>query len=61
MYKTAFVVSVTGTAAAILFTDINIQTTADIMADVTVAAGDTAVVLYQADYTNCLIIGMKEQ
>jgi len=31
------------------------------MADVTVAAGDTAIVLYQADYTNCLIIGIKEQ
>ncbi len=61
MYRTALVIDVSGTAATILFTDINIQKTAEIMAEVTVAAGDTAVVLYQADYTNCLIIGIKEQ
>lgn len=61
MYRTATVINVTGTEALILFTDLNIQKTASIMKDVTVAPNDTAIVLSQGDLANCLIIGVKER
>jgi hypothetical protein len=61
MYRTATVINVTGTEALILFTDLNIQKKAEIMKEVTVAPGDTAVVLSQDNLTNCMIIGVKEQ
>ena len=61
MYKTAKVISVSGTEALVLFTDLNIQKTAEIMKEVTVAPDDTAIVLHQANLTNCMIIGVKEQ
>jgi hypothetical protein len=61
MYRTATVINVTGTEALILFTDLNIQKTASIMKDVTVAPNDTAIVLFQGDLANCMIIGVKEQ
>ena len=60
MYKTALVVSVTGTEALILFDDLNIQKTAEIMKDLTVAPGDTAIVIYQGDLANCMIIGVRD-
>ena len=60
MYKTAEVVSVTGTEALILFADLNIQKTATIMKDLTVAPGDTVFVIFQDDLSNCVIIGLKE-
>ena len=61
MYRTATVINVTGTEALILFTDLNIQKTAEIMKEVTVAPNDIAIVLTQANLTNCMIIGVKEQ
>jgi hypothetical protein len=61
MYRTATVINVTGTEALILFTDLNIQKKAEIMKEVTVAPGDTAIVLSQGNLTNCMIIGVKEQ
>jgi hypothetical protein len=61
MYRTATVINVTGTEALILFTDLNIQKKAEIMKEVTVAPGDTAVVLSQDNLINCMIIGVKEQ
>jgi hypothetical protein len=61
MYRTATVINVTGTEALILFTDLNIQKKAEIMKEVTVAPGDTAIVLSQDNLTNCMIIGVKEQ
>jgi hypothetical protein len=61
MYRTATVINVTGTEALILFTDLNIQKTASIMKDVTVAPNDTAIVLSQGDLANCMIIGVKER
>lgn len=60
MYKTALVVEVTGTEALILFSDLNIQKTATVMKDLTVAPDDTVFVLDQGDLSNCLIIGVKE-
>lgn len=61
MYRTATVIQVTGTKALILFTDLNIQKTAEIMKEITVAPNDTAIVLSQGDLKNCMIIGVKEQ
>lgn len=61
MYRTATVINVTGTEALILFTDLNIQKTASIMKNVTVAPNDTAIVLSQGDLANCMIIGVKER
>jgi hypothetical protein len=60
MYGTAKVVEVSGTEAKVLFVETGIQKTAAVMVDVTVAPDDTAVVLYQDGFTNCLVIGVKE-
>ena len=60
MYKTATVISVSGVEALILFDDLNIQKTAEIMKDLTVSPGDTAVVIYQGNLANCLIIGVRD-
>lgn len=60
MYLTALVVSVEGTEALVLFSDLNIQKTAMIMKDVVVAPGDAVVVIHQGDLANCMIIGIKE-
>jgi len=61
MYSTAITVEVTGTEALILFSDTQIQKTAAIMKDLTVAPGDTVYVLTQGGVTNCLIIGIKQE
>jgi hypothetical protein len=60
MYRLATVIALAGTDALILFDDLKIQKTAGIMKDITVAPGDTAVVIYQGNFDNCLIIGLKE-
>lgn len=61
MYMTATVVSMEGTEALILFHDLNIQKTAAVMKDLTVAPGDTVYVLTQGGVSNCLVIGIKEE
>lgn len=61
MYRTALVISVTGTEALILISDLNIQKTAAIMKDLTAAPGDTVYVIDQGSLSNCLIIGIKQE
>lgn len=61
MYLTAKVVSVEGTEALILFQDLNIQKTAAVIKDLTVAPDDTVYVLTRGGVSNCLVIGIKEE
>lgn len=61
MYRTALVISVAGTEALILISDLNIQKTAAIMKDLTVAPNDTVFVIDQGNLANCLIIGIKQE
>ena len=60
MYRTAEVVSVSGSEAIVLFPSLGIQTEAEIMRGVAVSAGDTAVILSHDGFSDCLIIGVKE-